>query len=103
MEVSPLVRACAEGNEELVKQALEDGLEVFFFFFLLFFFTFAKINREPPSPISPLFAAACEGHLGCVKLLLEHKGNTVHIDDGDHVGRSPLYAACVNGDCVENV
>lgn len=45
--------------------------------------------------MSPLFAAACEGHADCLALLLEH--DEANLDDGDNSGRSPLYAACVNG------
>ncbi|KAH3766778.1 Serine/threonine-protein phosphatase 6 regulatory ankyrin repeat subunit B [Pelomyxa schiedti] len=76
-----LVTACADGKEALVAQLLGDG---------------APVNRPPGSPLSPLFAAACEGHAECLRLLLEHP-SLEQIDDGDSQGRSPLYAACING------
>eukprot|EP01105_Mastigella_eilhardi_P016870 TRINITY_DN3864_c0_g1_i1.p1 TRINITY_DN3864_c0_g1~~TRINITY_DN3864_c0_g1_i1.p1 ORF type:complete len:1337 (+),score=349.06 TRINITY_DN3864_c0_g1_i1:53-4063(+) len=86
MEVSKLVRACADGNDKLVEVLLKGG---------------ANISREPGTALAPLFAAACEGHANCVRMLLQQKasdaGGDLNIDDGDSLGRSPLYAACVNG------
>ena len=54
-----------------------------------------QVNRESGATLSPLFAASCEGHASCVKLLIDIEHTD--INDGDHIGRSPLYAACFNG------
>ena len=55
----------------------------------------ASVGHAPGCSVSPLFAAACEGHTRCVAMLLEVPG--IKVDDGDGDGRSPLYAACING------
>ena len=79
-ELPPIIEACVKGDEGALAALLKAGVSV---------------EHAPDCSVSPLFAAACEGHTRCVAMLLEVPG--IKVDDGDSEGRSPLYAACVNG------
>ena len=76
--VLALTKACIKGDLEMTRLLLEYGAN--------------------PSPkdflVSPLWAAACNGHLAIVDELLRHD---VNIDVVDRTfGRSPLMMACTN-------
>ncbi len=88
LEEIPLHRACAMGNLEAVKSLVQFGPE--------------SITDLDKFGRSAVWHAACAGHAGIIRLLVQWG---VFVDLADDEGRTPLYAACREGhaDAVEEL
>ena len=83
-----LLEAAECGNPELLSLLITAG---------------ADVNKADKYGMTPLRAAACNGHTECVRHLLAAPG--IDVNKADKYGRTPLYTAARNGyaECVRHL
>jgi ankyrin repeat protein len=74
-----LLRACSDGQDSLVRQLLERGVDV---------------NHGDKDRFTALHFACEGGHEGVAKVLLEHGAK---VDQADGGGKTALHCACIHG------
>lgn len=82
MENNALIHCAANGDLDLVKQRLADGQDV---------------NVKNDAGETPLSQAAKYGHMGVVRVLLEHKVDINQINPDDDKDATALHNAAENG------
>ncbi len=86
-------------NDELLRAAQDDNKELL----SLLITAGADVNEADKYGMTPLRAAACNGHTECVRLLLAAPG--IDVNKADKEGKPPLYTAAFWGytECVQHL